>query len=218
MEKQSRNCKLPAERRVLLRGSMKDTDKEIADLQKEIDKLQRKRNRLINKKIKVKTDAEKEYGVTLPKSIFDFTDEQLDWLLYHYHDETEYHYKLASKYFNQFTGVMNSCFTEETKQFKFSICSRVYNDHSKKDDTAERISTLEFLTSNLGRVNGTITFSVLFTNREDSYEWEVDVTSATDMTITQRSRYREYGSETYKSFAELLAFIEETDRSTYVSY
>lgn len=197
---------------------MKDADKEIADLQKEIDKLQRKRNRLINKKIKVKTDAEKEYGATLPKSIFDFTDEQLEWLLYHYHDETEYHFKLAYKYFNQFTGVLSSGFTEETKQFQFSICSRTYNDHSKKDDTAERISTLEFLTSKLGRVSGSVTFTVLFQNREDSYEWTVDVTSATDMVITQRSRYREYGSASLKSFDKLLTFIEETDVDDRRSY
>ena len=190
---------------------MEDTDKEIADLQKEIDKLQRKRRILINKKIKVKTDAEKVYGATLPKSIFDFTDEQLKWLLYHYHDETEYHYKLASKYFNQFTGVMNSCFTEETKQFKFSICSRVYNDHSKKDDTVDRIRTLEFLASKLDKVNGTVTFNMLFDNREDSYEWEVSVVSVTDMTITQRSRYHEHGSESVKSFAELLDCIGEHD-------
>ena len=194
---------------------MKDADKEIADLQKEIDKLQRKRTRLINKKIKIKTDAEKEYGATLPKSIFDFTDEQLKWLLYHYHDETEYHYKLANKYFEQFTGVITSGFTEETKQFQFTICSRMYTGHVKKDDTTERISALEFLVSKLGRVNGTIPFSVLFYNREDSYEWKIDVTSATNMTITQRSRRMEYGSETFKSFEELLNYVEETDRNTY---
>jgi hypothetical protein len=92
---------------------IKDIEKEIADIEKEklaIEKqmipLEKKRTQLYNKLKKLRNDLSKKYISTLPQNIEDFSDEQLEWLLYHWRDETESDFDFKYKLFNKI-----GCFT-----------------------------------------------------------------------------------------------------------
>lgn len=109
---------------------IKDIEKEIADIEKEklaIEKqmipLEKKRTQLYNKLEKLRNDLSKKYISTLPQNIEDFSDEQLEWLLYHYHDETTEDFEFKYNIFNNLicftSGINGNELVHKIRQYRF---------------------------------------------------------------------------------------------------
>lgn len=162
-----------------------------------------------------KEDKEREYSTSLPESIFDFNDEQFEWLFEHHHGTTSEHYKIAQNYFKQLKGVHQSGFNENTKQFYFSITtSSCFNRNEDEFVYNEEVDkTITLLGENLKKHDGYVKFGISYTF-DDNYNDSALFYSSSDI------RYKQgWGSvsmrngETKKSVEILLRDIVEQDLS-----
>lgn len=153
-------------------------------------------------------DRDQEYIRTLPKSIFDFNKEQLDWIFEHNHSTSTERYNISNNYFNELVGVNTTGFNKNTNQFYFSIVSsRSMNDNEDSYEYKPNIvKTIEFLAKNLKKVGGYVEFGVLYSYSSD-YGDKVLV-SDTDI------KYGGYTKRKMKSIEQTLEYIVDDDISS----
>jgi len=133
--------------------------------QEEIQEQMVSARRILTKRKEAK---ESEYSTSLPESIFDFNDDQFEWLMEHHHGTTSEHYNIAQKYFKKLTGVFQSGFNPNTNQFYFTInvgsCFNDAEDDFKFDKSVGKSLTL--LGEKLKKDNGYVKFGISYTYGE----------------------------------------------------
>jgi hypothetical protein len=102
-----------------------------------------------------KENKESIYSKDLPESIFDFNQEQCEWIFEHHHGTTSKHYEIAQKYFSEL-GIYNSGFNPDTKQFYFTISSSsCFNEAEDGFKLNEKVAkSIKFLGNNLKKSDG----------------------------------------------------------------
>lgn len=117
---------------------------------------------------KRKEERQKIYSKDLPKIIYDFNKEQLEWIFEHHHGTTSEHYKIATNYFKQLKGLHNTGFNQNTNQFYFSIsCYELFNEAEDGFEYDPEIGkALTFLGENLKKNDGFVEFGITYTFAE----------------------------------------------------
>ena len=116
------------------------TKEELLEIREELLKqqaiLDRKFTRNRNAIKKIEAEETKCSIEEIPKDINKITKKQWEWILYHYHDEAEGHYKFATDFlYNNFGLAGISGFvSDEVKQFKFSLHKHMKEDFFKAFD------------------------------------------------------------------------------------
>jgi hypothetical protein len=118
--------------------------------------------------VKRKEEEQKKHSTSLPKSIFDFNEEQCVWLFEHHHGATSEHYKIAQRYFKELTGLFQTGFNPDTKQFYFTVnvgsCFNEAEDGFQYDEKVGK--SLTFLGENLTKKDGYVKFGLSYTYGE----------------------------------------------------
>lgn len=84
-----------------IQEEIKKIELEKSKIEKQIKPLEKKRVQLYEKLNKLKNDLSENEISKLPENVEDFSNEQLEWLLYHWHDETSIDYQFKQKLFNK---------------------------------------------------------------------------------------------------------------------
>ena len=105
-----------------------------------------------------KTNNVTEFAKTLPESIFDFNQEQLDFIFEHHEGVNKTQYDLARTFYQELLGVHDYGYNRVTNQTTFAIDTTHSMDGD--EDSAEsyqeneqQITTIKFLGENLKKVD-----------------------------------------------------------------
>ena len=159
-----------------------------------------------------KTNDVLKLAKTFPESIYDFNEEQLDFIFEHHHGVGKTQFDLARTFYRQLVGVHDYGFNPDTNQTMFAIN---LNDsfNSEDEDLAdayreneEQIKSIKFLGENLKRVDGSVKFHVsyYFSTQELNYALYV---SETELYVTNL-----YGRKSkYNSISKMLEYLVEDD-------
>ena len=137
-----------------------------------------------------KTNNVTEFAKTLPESLFDFNQEQLDFIFEHHEGVNKAQYDLARTFYQELLGVHDYGYNRVTNQTMFAIN---LNDsfNSEDEDLAdayrqndEHIESIKFLGENLKRVDGSVKFHVsyYFSTQELNYVLYVSDLSSEERT------------------------------------
>ena len=147
-------------------------------------------------------ERQRDYSKDLPKSIYDFNKEQLEWIFEHHHGTTSEHYKIATDYFRQLKGMVNTGFNQNTNQFYFNInCYSLFNeaeDGFRYDPEVGK--ALVFLGENLKKNNGFVEFGITYAFAQGYYDDRVIYVASNDIRYKQgwgsvdMRRGRSYGT------------------------
>lgn len=134
--------------------------------QKEIQEEILNVNKILTKR---KEEEQSKYSESLPESIFDFNQEELEWVLEHHHGTTSEHYKIAQKYFSQLKGVHQVGFNQNTNQFYFNISSSYFMNDVEDEFILkeEGLKSIQFLAENLKKHDDYVEFGVTYAFTED---------------------------------------------------
>jgi hypothetical protein len=160
-----------------------------------------------------KTNDVTEFAKTLPESIFDFNQEQLDFIFEHHHGVGKAQYDLARQYYRDFVGVGDYGFNKETNQTSFSITTRYSfnNDEDYADEyqeNEEQIKAIKFLGENLKKVDDSVKFYVSYYFSTVDLDFVLYV-SETELYITNL-----YGKKVrYNSISKMLEELVNEDLS-----
>jgi len=134
--------------------------------QKEIQEEILNVNKILTKR---KEEEQSKYSKSLPESIFDFNEEQLEWVLEHHHGTTSEHYKIAQKYLSQLKGVFQIGFNQNTNQFYFNISSSYFMNDVEDEFLLkeEGLKSIQFLAENLKKHDDYVEFGVTYAFTED---------------------------------------------------
>lgn len=159
-----------------------------------------------------KTNDVLKLAKTFPESIYDFNEEQLDFIFEHHHGVGKTQFDLARTFYSQLYGLHDFGFNPDTNQTMFAIN---LNDsfNSEDEDLAdayreneEQIKSIKFLGENLKRVDGSVKFHVsyYFSTQELNYVLYV---SETELYVTNL-----YGRKSkYDSISKMLEYLVEDD-------
>jgi len=160
-----------------------------------------------------KEDKEIEYSKSLPKSIFDFNSEQIEWLMEHHHGTTQKHYDIAHKYFGQLSGILQSGFNRHTNQFYFTIksssCFNEADDGFKLNDDV--VKSIKFLGDSLKKENEYVKFDIMYYYDEGERNDFLHYFSDND--LFYGIGYRVGRGDKYTSIEKLLEDIVDQDLS-----
>lgn len=111
-----------------------------------------------------KEEKERNYSKSLPKSIYDFNKEQLEWIFEHHHGTTSEHYNIASDYIKQLKGLYGTGFNKNTNQFYFSIsCYSLVNESEDEFRYDPEVGkAIKFLGDNLKRSEDYVEFGITY--------------------------------------------------------
>ena len=159
-----------------------------------------------------KTNDVLKLAKTFPESIYDFNEEQLDFIFEHHHGVGKTQFDLARTFYRQLVGVHDYGFNPDTNQTMFGIN---LNDSFNGEDedladayreNEEQIKSIKFLGENLKRVDGSVKFHVsyYFSTQELNYALYV---SETELYVTNL-----YGRKSkYNSISKMLEYLVEDD-------
>jgi hypothetical protein len=118
------------------------------------------------------SNKDEKYGESLPKSIFDFNKEQLDWIFENHNSVSQSKHKISMKYFEQLTGVFQSGFNNKTYQHFFNILTNGFIDNQGQFRlNQEAIKSINFLGCNLKKepfVNR-VRFGISYYHNDEGY-------------------------------------------------
>ena len=106
-----------------------------------------------------KTNNVTEFAKTLPESIFDFNQEQLDFIFEHHEGVNKAQYDLARTFYQELLGVHDYGYNRVTNQTTFAITTSHSFDDDDEDlaecytENEQQISTIKFLGENLKKVD-----------------------------------------------------------------
>ena len=106
-----------------------------------------------------KTNNVTEIAKTLPESIFDFNQEQLDFIFEHHEGVNKTQYDLARTFYQELLGVHDYGYNRVTNQTTFAITtSHSFNDDDEDlaesyTENEQQINTIKFLGENLKRID-----------------------------------------------------------------
>ena len=105
---------------------MKTIEDYITDLDTvnaQIKPLEAKRTHYRNTIKKMRDNASKIFHTTLPEKVEDYTGDQICWLLYHWHDDTQSDYDKKNKIFHSYklfaSGINGGKALDDVRQYKF---------------------------------------------------------------------------------------------------
>lgn len=141
--------------------------------QKEIQEEILNVNKILTKR---KEEEQSKYSESLPESIFDFNEEQLDWIFEHHHGTTTEHYNIAQKYFTQLKGLHQTGFNRDTQQHYFNISTSYYMNDAEDEFVLKEdgLKSIQFLADNLKKNNGYVEFGVSY-YFSDNYNDKVQI-------------------------------------------
>jgi hypothetical protein len=106
-----------------------------------------------------KTNNVTEFAKTLPESIFDFNQEQLDFIFEHHEGVNKAQYDLARTFYQELLGVHDYGYNRVTNQTTFAITTSSSFDNDDEDlaesytENEQQINTIKFLGENLKKVD-----------------------------------------------------------------
>lgn len=155
-----------------------------------------------------KDNKVRDLSKTLPESIFDFNQEQLDFIFEHHNGVNKTQFDLARTFYSQLNGLDDYGFNPDTNQTMFAInLSDSFNNEAdtyRQND--EQIESIKFLGENLKRVDGSVKFHVsyYFSTQELNYVLYVN---ETELYVTNL-----YGRKSkYNSISKMLEYLVEDD-------
>lgn len=106
-----------------------------------------------------KTNNITEFAKTLPESIFDFNQEQLDFIFEHHEGGNKTQYDLARTFYQELLGVHDYGYNRVTNQTTFAITTSHSFDDDDEDlvqdyqENEQQLNTIKFLGENLKKVD-----------------------------------------------------------------
>jgi hypothetical protein len=106
-----------------------------------------------------KTNNVTEFAKTLPESIFDFNQEQLDFIFEHHEGVNQKQYDLAREFYQELLGVHDFGYNRVTNQTTFAIRTSHSFDNDDEDlaegytENEQQVNTIKFLGENLKKVD-----------------------------------------------------------------
>jgi hypothetical protein len=106
-----------------------------------------------------KTNKVTELAKTLPESIFDFNQEQLDFIFEHHEGVNQKQYDLAREFYQELLGVHDYGYNRVTNQTTFAITTSHSFDNDDEDlaegyhENEQQINTIKFLGENLKKTD-----------------------------------------------------------------
>ena len=106
-----------------------------------------------------KTNNVTEFAKTLPESIFDFNQEQLDFIFEHHEGVNKTQYDLARTFYQELLGVHDYGYNRVTNQTTFTIDTTPSFDNDDEDlvqdyqENEQQIKAIKFLGENLKKVD-----------------------------------------------------------------
>jgi hypothetical protein len=106
-----------------------------------------------------KTNNITEFAKTLPESIFDFNQEQLDFIFEHHEGVNKTQYDLARTFYQELLGVHDYGYNRVTNQTTFAITTSHSFDDDDEDlaedyeENEQQLNTIKFLGENLKKVD-----------------------------------------------------------------
>ena len=106
-----------------------------------------------------KTNSVTEFAKTLPESIFDFNQEQLDFIFEHHEGVNQKQYDLAREFYQELLGVHDYGYNRVTNQTTFAITTSHSFDNDDEDlaegytENEQQVNTIKFLGENLKKVD-----------------------------------------------------------------
>jgi hypothetical protein len=106
-----------------------------------------------------KTNSVTEFAKNLPESIFDFNQEQLDFIFEHHQGVNQKQYDLARTFYRELFGVHDYGFNPKTNQTMFTITTTHSFDDDDEDlaesyqENEQQIKSIKFLGENLKRID-----------------------------------------------------------------
>jgi hypothetical protein len=155
-------------------------------------------------------ESEEKFG-SLPKSIFDLDDDQLNFVFQKNQSEDKVHHDLANRYFIQLDGVYVSGFNKETEQAHFVIVTRYSMDDNEEkfELKTDVVDSIKFLGNKLKRMDGGyVLFGLLYSHDSHNYMKQVHYISENNIIFS------DYGKKKYDSIESLLEYIVEDDLSS----
>lgn len=154
----------------------------------------------------------RDLSKTLPASIYEFNEEQLDFIFEHHNGVGKTQFDLARMFYRELVGVHDYGFNPDTDQTMFAIdTTHSFNDED--EDLAEsyqenerQIKAIKFLGENLKREDGSVKFHVsyYFSTQELNYVLYV---SETELYVTNL-----YGRKSkYNSISKMLEDLVDYD-------
>ena len=159
-----------------------------------------------------KTNDVLKLAKTFPESIYDFNQEQLDFIFEHHHAVGKTQFDLARTFYRQLVGVHDYGFNPDTNQTMFAISMEYAYNNDDVDlangyaENEEQIKSIKFLADNLKRVDGSVKFHVsyYFSTQELNYVLYV---SETELYVTNL-----YGRKSkYNNISKMLEYLVEDD-------
>jgi hypothetical protein len=159
-----------------------------------------------------KTNDVLKLAKTFPESLYDFNEEQLDFIFEHHHGVGKTQFDLARTFYRQLVGVHDYGFNPDTNQTMFAI-NLTDSFNSEDEDLAdayrennEQIESIKFLGENLKKIDGSVKFHVsyYFSTQELNYVLYV---SETELYVTNL-----YGRKSkYNNISKMLEYLVEDD-------
>ena len=134
-------------------GALREEEKYITERISDINNILKRR----------KSDSDLIFSESLPESIFDFNEEQLDWIFEHHHGLSRTRYEISRNFYRQLFGVHDNGFYDKTNQTKFTIS--INSEYTFDFDRVEK--TIKFLGDNLKKYDGSVPFFISFYHSDD---------------------------------------------------
>jgi len=192
--------------------STETLENKLEDLQLQMTELQEEMAS-IRSILKYRRDNKvRDLSKTLPASIYEFNEEQLDFIFEHHNGVGKTQFDLARMFYRELVGVHDYGFNPDTDQTMFAIdTTHSFNDED--EDLAEsyqenerQIKAIKFLGENLKREDGSVKFHVsyYFSTQELNYVLYV---SETELYVTNL-----YGRKSkYNSISKMLEYLVDYD-------
>lgn len=159
-----------------------------------------------------KTNDVLKLAKTFPESIYDFNQEQLDFIFEHHHGVGKTQFDLARTFYRQLVGVHDYGFNPDTNQTMFALSIEYAYNNDDVDlangyaENEEQIKSIKFLGENLKRVDGSVKFNVSYYFSTVDLDFVLYV-SETELYITNL-----YGRKVrYNSISKMLEYLVEDD-------
>jgi len=192
-----------------------DLEERLSFLRLQVSELQEEILTIVNIQKDRKNRENTEYSKTLPASIYDFDEKQLEFI-FQGDPRSDKQYEIQQKYYNQLAGVFPSMtYDSTTGQKIFSIVtSRCMNNAASSFQHHKAkiaVRNIKFLGDKLKKSNNEeygdfITFQVLFSYSED---YRKTVIYKSESEILLHNGYRVI--KTFNKIEDLLKFLVEED-------
>lgn len=192
-----------------------DLEERLSFLRLQVSELQEEILTIVNIQKDRKNRENTEYSKTLPASIYDFDEKQLEFI-FQGDPRSDKQHEIQQKYYNQLAGVFPSMtYDSNTGQNIFSIVTdRCMNDDEDAYDAEQAkiaVRDIKFLGDKLKKSNNEeygdfITFQVLFSYSED---YRKTVIYKSESEILLHNGYRVI--KTFNKIEDLLKYLVEED-------